>query len=84
MSTLIIGFHVQTETHSYSTTIPPLNKSHQHIAFIISVPLYLVNKIYKTLRDIASLRINLSLKTVQISPPIFGQFCEKKLFCYLP
>ena len=28
------------------------------------------------LRDIASLHINLSLKTVQLSPPMFGQFCE--------
>ena len=27
--------------------------------------------------DIASLCINLSLKTVQLAPPIFGQFCEK-------
>ena len=30
----------------------------------------------KTLGDIASLRINLSLKTVQLSPPMFGQFSE--------
>ena len=29
-----------------------------------------------SLRDIASLRINLSLNTVQLSPPMFGQFCE--------
>ena len=33
------------------------------------------------LRDIASLGINLSLKTV---PPIFGQFCEKLIFCIFP
>ena len=30
----------------------------------------------KLLRDIASLRINLSLNTVQLSPPMFDQFCE--------
>ena len=36
-------------------------------------------------RDIASLGINLSLKTVQLSPPIFGKFCKKKLiFCFSP
>ena len=28
------------------------------------------------LRDIASLHINLCLKTVQLSPPIFGHFCQ--------
>ena len=27
-------------------------------------------------RDIASLHIYLNLKTVQLSPPMFGQFCE--------
>ena len=36
------------------------------------------------LRDIASLRIDLSLKPVQISPPIFAQFCEKLIFCFFP
>ena len=34
--------------------------------------------------DIASFRINLSLKTVQLSPPIFGQVCEKLIFCFFP
>ena len=33
-------------------------------------------KILEVLGDIASLRINLSLKTVQLSPHIFGHFCE--------
>ena len=37
-----------------------------------------------SVRDIARLRINLSLKTVQLSPPIFGQFCEKLIFCFSP
>ena len=32
--------------------------------------------------DIASLRIILSLKTVQLSPPIFGKFCEKLIYCF--
>ena len=31
----------------------------------------------KDIRDLASMCINLSPKTVQFSPPIFGQFCEK-------
>ena len=35
-------------------------------------------------RDIASLCIILSLKTVQISPPILGHFCEKLIFCFSP
>ena len=30
----------------------------------------------ESIRDIASLRINLSLKTVQLSPPMFNKFCE--------
>ena len=34
--------------------------------------------------DIASLCINLSLKTVLLSPPIFGQFCEKLIICFPP
>ena len=34
--------------------------------------------------DIASLCINLSLKTVQFSPPIFGQFCEKNNILFFP
>jgi hypothetical protein len=34
------------------------------------------------LRDIASLCINLNPKTVQFSPPIFGQFCEKLIFFF--
>ena len=37
-----------------------------------------------SVRDIAILRINLSLKTVQLCPPIFGQFCEKLIFCFSP
>ena len=36
------------------------------------------------LRDIASLCINLRLKTVQFSPHIFGQFCEKLIFSFYP
>ena len=36
------------------------------------------------LRDIASLRINLSLKTVQLSPLIFGQFCEYIILLFCP
>ena len=36
------------------------------------------------IRDITSLRINLSLKTVQLSPPIFGQFCEKTNILFFP
>ena len=36
------------------------------------------------LGDIASLCINLSLKTVQFSPPIFGKFFEKLIFCFFP
>ena len=36
------------------------------------------------LRDIASLRINLSLKTVQFSRPIFGHFCEKIIISFSP
>ena len=36
------------------------------------------------IRDIASLHINLSLKTVQLSPPIFGKFCEKLIFWFFP
>ena len=35
------------------------------------------------LRDIASLCINLRLKTVQFSPPICGKFCEKLIVCFL-
>ena len=35
-------------------------------------------------RDIASLCINLSLKTEQLLPPIFIQFCEKLVFCFSP
>ena len=38
----------------------------------------------RRLRDVASLRINLSLKTVQLSHPIFYQFCEKLIFCFPP
>ena len=38
----------------------------------------------KYLGDIASLCINLSLKTVQFLPPIFGQLCEKLIFCFSP
>ena len=34
--------------------------------------------------DTASLCINLSPKTVQFSPPIFGQFCEKLIFFFPP
>ena len=33
---------------------------------------------------IARLRINLSLTTVQLSPPIFGKFCEKLIFSFSP
>ena len=41
------------------------------------LPVPVVNhRILKLIRNIASLRINLSLKTVQLSPPIFGHFCE--------
>ena len=36
------------------------------------------------IRDIASLRVNLSLITVQLSPSILGQFCEKLIFCFFP
>ena len=39
---------------------------------------------YEDIRDIASLCINLSPKTVQFSPPIFGQFCEKLIFFFSP
>ena len=34
--------------------------------------------------DIATLHIHLSLKTVQLSPPIFGKFCEKLILCFSP
>ena len=37
-----------------------------------------VKKVNIAIRDIVGLRINLSLKTVQLSPPIFGQICERK------
>ena len=33
---------------------------------------------------IASLRINISLKTVQLSPPIIGTFCEYIIFLFCP
>ena len=36
------------------------------------------------IQDIASLCINLSLKIVQLSPPIFSKFCEKLLFSFFP
>ena len=35
-------------------------------------------------RDIASLRINLSLNTVHLSPPMFGQFCKKFSILFFP
>ena len=38
----------------------------------------------RKIQDIASLRINLSLKTVQLSPPIFGQFGEKTDIQFFP
>ena len=38
-------------------------------------------KALKAIRDIASLCINVSRKTVQLSPPILGKFCEKLIFC---
>ena len=38
----------------------------------------------EALWDIASLCINLSPKTWKFSPPIFGQFCEKLIFCFSP
>ena len=40
--------------------------------------------VYKVLEGIASLRINLSLKTVQLSPPIFGHFCEYIILLFCP
>ena len=45
-----------------------------------------VRKVNIAIRDIVGLRIDLSLKTVQLSPPIFGQFCEKikLIFCFSP
>ena len=42
------------------------------------------NLLYKSIGDIASLCINLSPKTVQFSPPIFGQFCKKLIFFFPP
>ena len=35
-------------------------------------------------RDIASLRVDLSLKTVQLSRPIFGHFVNKLVFWFFP
>ena len=40
--------------------------------------------VWEPLRGIASLRINLSLKTVQLSPPIFGHFCEYIILLFCP
>ena len=49
-------------------------------------PAYGTQSISRPMRigDIASLCINLSPKTVQFSPPIFGQFCEKLIFFFPP
>ena len=41
-------------------------------------------RMLKSLRGIASLRINISLKTVQLPPPIFGHFCEYIILLFCP
>ena len=52
--------------------------------FAIKKALFYVNlnKIFTCIRELASLCINLSLKTVQLSPLIFGKFCEKLIFYF--